>query len=197
MIAKHVFLANLNYSQKVVPWNGAGPLYQVFFFSRWINFWLQIRCLLFFPESDMYTLWDHKIPHKLLSNYCETSTISHTRPQHINVSRLLLQLSVPNPVKPSVKPRMKMWLEHRRQAMLQLHLMISNFIATSGAAYIRCLIIYIPTHLQMGFWIHEEHVAYMWQNLPVNLDDQSRPIFHDIAKDALQRNWVQQYYNVL
>ena len=43
--------------------------------------------------------------------------------------RLVLQLSLSNPLKPSVKSRMKMQLEQRRQAMLQLHLRENNFIA--------------------------------------------------------------------
>ena len=41
-------------------------------------------------------------------SYHQTSSISHTKSQHLNVSRLVLQLSLPNPLKPSVKPRVKM-----------------------------------------------------------------------------------------
>ena len=44
-----------------------------------------------------------------------------TKSQNLNVSRLGLQLSLCNMLKPSVKWRMKMQLEQRRQAMLQLH----------------------------------------------------------------------------
>ena len=36
-------------------------------------------------------------------------------------------LSLPNPLKPCVKLRMKTWLEQRRQAMLQLHLSDQQF----------------------------------------------------------------------
>ena len=50
------------------------------------------------------------------------SSISRTKFQNLNDSRLVLQLSLPNPLKPDVKSRMKMQLEQRRQAMLQLHL---------------------------------------------------------------------------
>ena len=42
--------------------------------------------------------------------------------QNSTDSRLVLQLSLPNQLKPGVKSRMKMYLEQRRQAMLQLHL---------------------------------------------------------------------------
>ena len=55
--------------------------------------------------------------------YCQTSNIRHIKSQYLDVSqRLILQLSLPNPLKPCVKSRMKMQLEQRRQAMLQLHL---------------------------------------------------------------------------
>ena len=59
--------------------------------------------------------------------YCQTSNISHTKSQHLNVSRLILQLSLPNPLQPGVKSRMKMESEQRRQAMLQLHLSDQQF----------------------------------------------------------------------
>ena len=52
----------------------------------------------------------------------QTSDISRTKFQNVNVSRLVLQLYLPNPLKPGVKWKMKMRLEQRRQKMLQLHL---------------------------------------------------------------------------
>ena len=54
--------------------------------------------------------------------YHKVSNIRRTKCQNLNDSCLVLQLSVPNPLKPSVKSIMKMLLEQRRQAMLQLHL---------------------------------------------------------------------------
>ena len=42
------------------------------------------------------------------STYCQTSNIRCTESQNLNVSRLLLQLTLPNPLKPGVKSRMKM-----------------------------------------------------------------------------------------
>ena len=62
----------------------------------------------------------------------------HTKSQNLIVSRLILQLSLPNPLKPDVESRMKMWLEQRRQAMLQLHLSDQQFYRL-GVAYIRAL----------------------------------------------------------
>ena len=40
--------------------------------------------------------------------YCQFSNIRRTQSPNINVSRLVLQLSLPNPLKPRVKLRMKM-----------------------------------------------------------------------------------------
>ena len=57
------------------------------------------------------------------------SLIRCTRSQSLNVSRLVLQLSLPNPLKPDVKLGMKMWLEQHWQAMLQYIWVINNFIA--------------------------------------------------------------------
>ena len=42
--------------------------------------------------------------------------------QNLNDSRFVLQFSLPNPLRPGAKSKMKMQLEQRRQAMLQLHL---------------------------------------------------------------------------
>ena len=54
--------------------------------------------------------------------YRQISNIRRTNSQTLNVSRLVLQLSLPNPLKSGIKSRMKMYLEERRQAMLQLHM---------------------------------------------------------------------------
>ena len=55
-------------------------------------------------------------------HYRKTSSICRTKSQNLAVSRVVLQLSLSNPSKPGVKSSMKMQLEQRRQAMLQLHL---------------------------------------------------------------------------
>ena len=54
----------------------------------------------------------------LLSMYRQTSNIRCIKSQNLNVSSLVLQLSLLNPLKPGVKSRKKMY----RQAMLQLPL---------------------------------------------------------------------------
>ena len=47
-------------------------------------------------------------PYQFHDNYRQFSNISRTQSQNINVSRLVLQLSSPIPLKPGVKLRMKM-----------------------------------------------------------------------------------------
>ena len=66
----------------------------------------------------------------------QISNIKRTRSQNFkNVSLLVLRLYLPNPLKPCVKSRMKMQLEQRRQAMLQLHLSDQEFYCI-----IRCVL---------------------------------------------------------
>ena len=72
------------------------------------------RCPLS-PERPL-NLITHSLTH------CEISNIRHTKSQNLTVSRLVLQLSLCSILKPGVKSRMKMLLEQRRQALLQLHL---------------------------------------------------------------------------
>ena len=45
-------------------------------------------------------------PYNMRSTYRKTSSISQAKPQNLNVSRLVLQSSLPNPLKPGVKPKM-------------------------------------------------------------------------------------------
>ena len=58
--------------------------------------------------------------YKWKSNYHQTSNTRHSISKQLNVSCLILQLSLPNPLKTSVKSRMKMQLMQHRQAMLRL-----------------------------------------------------------------------------
>ena len=64
---------------------------------------------------------------KITDAYRKTSSISRTKSQKLNGSCIFLQLSSLNPLNPGVKLRMKMQLEQRRQAMLQLHLSYQQF----------------------------------------------------------------------
>ena len=45
---------------------------------------------------------------KNVSEYRQVSNISRTNPQHLKDSRTVLRLSLPNPLEPDVKSRMKM-----------------------------------------------------------------------------------------
>ena len=65
--------------------------------------------------SQINQLWETEevIPalkkgNHLCLSYRKISNISRTKSPNLNVSRLVLQLSVPNPMKPDVKSRMKM-----------------------------------------------------------------------------------------
>ena len=60
-------------------------------------------------------------------DYRKTSSISCTKFQNLNISCILMLLSSLNSLKPGVKLLMKMLLEQRRQAMLQLHLSYQQF----------------------------------------------------------------------
>ena len=59
--------------------------------------------------------------YRIFCEYRQVSNIKHTESQNLNVSRLGLQLSLRNVLKPGVKPRMKM------SALLQLHLSDQQF----------------------------------------------------------------------
>ena len=63
----------------------------------------------------------------VLPDYRKTSSRSRTKFQNLNVSCIPMQLSSLNSLKPGVKLIMKMLLEQRRQAMLQLHLSYQQF----------------------------------------------------------------------
>ena len=66
-------------------------------------------------------LFFHIIKLHICSKHHQFSNKSDTESPNINISRLVLQSSLSDPLKPGVKFRMQMWLEQRRQAMLQLH----------------------------------------------------------------------------
>ena len=68
--------------------------------------------------------------------YCQTTSIRHTKSKNLNVSHLVLQLSLPNPLKPGGKLRMKIQLEQCLQAMLQLHLNDQQFYCLLSSAFL-------------------------------------------------------------
>ena len=77
-----------------------------------------VLCFVVVRHHTVMTLWRHTMethsasPHlckgNCLNKYHKTSSISRTKSQNLNVSCLLLQWSLPNPLKPGVKLRMKM-----------------------------------------------------------------------------------------
>ena len=100
---------------------------------QWICFTIPITVSLLLVIHNPLSIvncpcWEHDITSlRTINNYRKTSSISRTKSQNLNVSHIVLQLSLPNPLKPGVKSSMKMQLEQRRQAMLQLHLSDRQF----------------------------------------------------------------------
>ena len=111
--------------------------------SLTVSLWWNPPCWSWWHvEMVCCTVGSHRTLQWYMGSHCEyrqTSNISRTKSQNVNVSCVVLQLSLPSPLKPGAKSRMKMLLEHRRQAMLQLHLIDQQFIAYWGADYIRGL----------------------------------------------------------
>ena len=86
----------------------------------WPGSWVSCNATTVFWHIETRTKWQ-------ILCYRQFSNIRRTQSPNINVFRLVFQLSLPNPLKPRVKLRMKMELEQRRQAMLQLHLSDQQF----------------------------------------------------------------------
>ena len=106
-------------------------LYNNFFFTKYLVLWDSIDSLVSFLWAHMsITKWIpvHTTP-KWNGTLCIHPQTSYKciKSPNLNVSRLILQMSLSNPLKPGVKLRRKMKLEQRRQAMLQLHLSDKQF----------------------------------------------------------------------
>ena len=84
--------------------------------KQWWGWWF---------ETQSCPLWRHRNVQSF--NYRQTSNMRRTKSKNLNASCLVLQLSECNPLEPGVKARMKMWLEQRRQVLLQLHLNDEQF----------------------------------------------------------------------
>ena len=82
------------------------------------------KCRCKFAYSRTFLIWPmvHRLSPSITDRYRKISNISHTKSQSLNDSHLVLQSFLPNPLRPGVKSRMKIWLEQRQQAMLQLYL---------------------------------------------------------------------------
>ena len=59
-----------------------------------------------FTKSCLFSVVEDQLP--WVTTHCQACNINHTKSQNLLVSRLILQLSLPNPLKPGVKSRMKM-----------------------------------------------------------------------------------------
>ena len=66
---------------------------------------------MFRSETDKYSQFDDKVCMYFLCSspiYHQVSNIRRTESEHLKDSRSVLRLSLPNPLKPDVKSRMKM-----------------------------------------------------------------------------------------
>ena len=65
-----------------------------------------LQCNLFEDDDDLSVQWDTLYEPPLTCR--QVSNIRRTKSQHSQDSRTVLRLSLPNPLKPDVKSRMKM-----------------------------------------------------------------------------------------
>ena len=102
-------------------------LYIYIYVYIWLSY-LRLKYHLYstFEITVLYAISCYKWPRScgtlLHFAYRQVSNLTRTKSQHKKDFRTVLRLSLPNPLKPDAKSRMKMQLEQRRQAMLQLHL---------------------------------------------------------------------------
>ena len=82
--------------------------------------------------------------------YCQTSKTGRTESQNLKVFRLVLQLSLPNPLKPGVKSRMKMQLEQRRQAYIQYETCLPPYAPPSS----KSVYVYFAVW-PLGLWFYQ------------------------------------------
>ena len=118
-----------------------------------------------------------KCPH-CYYKYRQFPNIRCTLSQNINVSRLVLQLSSPNPLKSGVKLRMKMLLEQRRQAMLQLHLSDRQ-----SYCLLRCVLyyrLYGTCHFHttpLSAYHNIRMCVALWMKVPWNIENSLYHVF--------------------
>ena len=89
--------------------------------------------------------------------YRQTSNIVRTISQNLNVSRLVLKLSLPNQLTPFVRSRMKMQLEQRWWAMLQHHLNDQQFYCL-----LRCGLYHMFDDTKMVATHHKFKFVLLW-----------------------------------
>ena len=103
-----------------------------------------------------------------LNKYTQNFIIRRTKSKKLNVSRLFLQFFLPDPLKLGIESRMKMQLEQRRQAMLQLHLSDQQVYCTLRCvSYCRfdgtlCVIYIRISHMCVSDIISENDYSSHW-----------------------------------
>ena len=87
----------------------------------------------YIPNMGLHAIWKKNLHVLLLPvlicwfGYCQISNTRHTKSKNFNISRFILQLSLPNPLKLGVGSKLRMQSEQCWQAMLQLHLSDQSF----------------------------------------------------------------------
>ena len=107
-----IWMANENFAKYLPPCSHLSVV--AFPFVKHIRKTLLYHILVWNSHSAMEVFFLYWI----IYNYHKISNIRHTKSWNLNISRLGLQWSLCNILKPSVKWRMKMYLEQRGQAML-------------------------------------------------------------------------------
>ena len=130
----HITICSLSYTTSRNPnrlFVLSGLVHTLFFV--WVGLFGSANCVAL-PHTADIIRWCITFEVKVQCNmhtadpkYHKISNIRRTKSPNLNVSRPVLQLSLPNPMKPGLKSRMKMKLEQRRQPMLQLHLSDRQF----------------------------------------------------------------------
>ena len=112
--------------------------------------------------SQLFKTTKHRVPEIYCFDYRQSSNISLTISHNVSVSRLVLPLSLPNPLKPGVKSRMNMDLVQRLSALLQLLLSDQQFYCLLGCHFIRDLTVHLTLcDIHLHHQRYENHNHYI------------------------------------
>ena len=103
---------------------------------------------------------------KQKQRYHQTSNTIRTQPEYLNVSRRVLQLYLPNPLKLGVKSRMKLYLKHRMSALPSVQICYYLLKRLILVMYTMDAIQYLNTILTSycGGWKGYRYIAVLCKN---------------------------------
>ena len=118
--------------------------------------------------------WKKWLTHKQLDNYRKISHIRCTKSQHLNDSRLVLQLPLPNTLKPKgLNREWRCSLSSADRGCSNYIGVINDYIPYKGAPYIRGLTVLSPARV-VG-WGHRNDLFHSSIRLSI------RPSFHPLV----------------